>query len=254
MRRRVTILGISVLLTGLLGGLTACAPSTSFGTSAPTTPPRAAAVQSAVPTVRQIPSPPPLPERPPLKTTSELIQEMVLYSSKEDGAVLTSSGWQDLSDYICNDLAAGGAGLFTPDDVTVGLSEEAKMDLATMYLDGAIEGNCTTATKPRAPAGVTYKTDFSLALPAAFRGDLTDNDIAYSRLLREYSEELVAYGHKYNVDVSGLLAVLPDPFVGSSGSRATGGGPGGYPVACSDGWVSSSGGKQGACSHHGGIR
>lgn len=29
---------------------------------------------------------------------------------------------------------------------------------------------------------------------------------------------------------------------------------GGNTVACSDGWISHSGGKQGACSHHGGLR
>jgi len=28
----------------------------------------------------------------------------------------------------------------------------------------------------------------------------------------------------------------------------------GYVVTCADGWISHSGGRQGACSHHGGIR
>lgn len=28
----------------------------------------------------------------------------------------------------------------------------------------------------------------------------------------------------------------------------------GYQVTCADGWVSSAGGEQGACSHHGGVR
>lgn len=28
----------------------------------------------------------------------------------------------------------------------------------------------------------------------------------------------------------------------------------GYVVACRDGWLSASGGKQGACAHHGGVR
>lgn len=28
----------------------------------------------------------------------------------------------------------------------------------------------------------------------------------------------------------------------------------GYRVTCADGWVSASGGEQGACSHHGGVR
>jgi hypothetical protein len=27
----------------------------------------------------------------------------------------------------------------------------------------------------------------------------------------------------------------------------------GYPVVCADGWISNSGGIQGACSHHGGV-
>ncbi|MFC9352836.1 hypothetical protein [Arthrobacter sp. NPDC057013] len=134
--------------------------------------------------------------------------------------------------------------------------------------DGAIEGNCTTAVKPPPPPGVVYKKDFSLALPFAIQGDFTDNDIAYNKLLRIYADELVSYGGEYDVDVTGLLGALPNPFrySGSSGESghsggsssgysggSYGGGGSGYTVVCSDGWVSHSGGRQGACSHHGGI-
>ncbi len=47
--------------------------------------------------------------------------------------------------------------------------------------------------------------------------------------------------------------------VWGSGSGATGGGgpygpqSNGYEVTCADGWISHSGGRPGACSHHGGI-
>lgn len=247
MQRRISLLHAGLLVAAAVGGLVACAPSGYSGTSASVDTVSAAAVPSTAPTVHAIPPPPPPPDRPPLKTTAELIERMVLYSSKTSGAVLTSLEWQDFSDYICNDLAAGGAGLFTPESAN-GLTEAAKLDLSTMYLDGAIKGNCTTAVTPPAPPGVVYKTDFSLALPTAIRGEFTNNDIAYSKLLRAYMQELVAYGTEYHVDVSGLLDALPNPFGGSGG-----GGSSGYPVTCADGWVSQSGGRQGACSHHGGI-
>lgn len=37
-------------------------------------------------------------------------------------------------------------------------------------------------------------------------------------------------------------------------SDSNGSGGSGYQVTCADGWVSNSGGRQGACSHHGGVR
>src|SRR5664279_1086326 len=50
--------------------------------------------------------------------------------------------------------------------------------------------------------------------------------------------------------VSPHLPAVATPYVFDAG-----GGPqyNGYTVACADGWISHSGGRQGACSHHGGI-
>lgn len=67
--------------------------------------------------------------------------------------------------------------------------------------------------------------------------------IRYTQLLSTYREALLGYGKLYDVDVSELLAAIPSS-----------GGGGGYSTVCADGWVSSSGGKKGACSHHGGLR
>jgi hypothetical protein len=39
----------------------------------------------------------------------------------------------------------------------------------------------------------------------------------------------------------------------SNGGGGGGGGGNGYEVRCRDGWISHSGGIQGACSHHGGV-
>jgi hypothetical protein len=46
------------------------------------------------------------------------------------------------------------------------------------------------------------------------------------------------------------------PRASPSYAPAGAGGPqyNGYTVRCADGWISQSGGRQGACSHHGGVR
>lgn len=75
---------------------------------------------------------------------------------------------------------------------------------------------------------------------------LGENEEQYHDLLMQYIDDVSAYGRRYHVDVSYLLAAVPLSSGSSGGS--------GYNVTCADGWVSSSGGKQGACSHHGGIR
>jgi hypothetical protein len=51
---------------------------------------------------------------------------------------------------------------------------------------------------------------------------------------------------------SGFACFGLHPSAGSAGSGSYGGGSG-YTVVCRDGWVSQSGGRPGACSHHGGV-
>jgi hypothetical protein len=56
----------------------------------------------------------------------------------------------------------------------------------------------------------------------------------------------VRRGRYLSVIVSQLSSTAPSPPVIPYPGR-------GYPVVCADGWISHSGGIQGACSHHGGV-
>jgi hypothetical protein len=58
---------------------------------------------------------------------------------------------------------------------------------------------------------------------------------------------------------SSIPATAVPRYVDRGSLSGSGGGPygpqyNGYTVVCADGWISHSGGRQGACSHHGGIR
>lgn len=189
-----------------------------------------------------VPPPPPLPSRPAGKSLEEIVAGIVLVRSGQHGALLDESEWSSLSSTICSDLAAGGTGLFLSQSAAA-LPAEEQWGLVDLYLEGATQGACTDAKKPPAPAGKYYTSDMGWSVITAIRFDLDETDLEYMRLLTEYSGDLIQYGQRYNVDVSGLLAAVDVYFSNSAGS-----------VRCADGWVSSSGGKQGACSHHGGLQ
>lgn len=241
--RGVKRLGITALAAILLLPTAACTPS-GVSASRPATVETTTAVSLPKPTV---PPPPPLPQRPAGKSLAQIVEGIVLTRSEKLGAVLGPSEWQNLSSTICTDLAAGRSGLFLSNAATK-LPPEAQWDLTDLYLDGAVEGTCTSAKKPPPPAGRHYSSDMLLSVAYSLNDDLWSNDREYQRLLSDYIDDLSAYGRRYHVDVSGLMAAIPGSTGGSSGSGGSG-----YDVVCSDGWVSSSGGKQGACSHHGGI-
>lgn len=154
-----------------------------------------------------VPPPPRLPARPAGKSLEQIVAEIVLVRSKQHGAVLDESEWNSLSSTICSDLAVGGTGLFLSQSAAA-LPEEEQWDLADLYLEGATQGACTNAKKPPAPQSKYYTSDMDWSVITALRFDLDDTDLEYMRLLTEYSEDLIAYGQRYNVDVSGPLAAV----------------------------------------------
>jgi hypothetical protein len=177
-----------------------------------------------------------------MRSLELIIEDVVVARSAKMGAVLTTSEWRSLSATICRDLAAGGAGLYLS-QAAKALPPKDQWYFADLYLDGAIEGHCATAKKPPAPAGNYYRSFLARDISSLLRVELLSQDSKYEELLSQYIKDVQAYGRRYGVDVSPLLEAVP----GSSGGS-------GYDVTCADGWVSSSGGKQGACSHHGGVR
>ncbi|KRE73739.1 hypothetical protein ASG77_20910 [Arthrobacter sp. Soil762] len=187
-----------------------------------------------------------MPVRPADDTIEEIVEDTVLARSQKMGAKLSSAEWRNLRTTICDNLEAGRAGLFLSQAANA-LAPEDQWPVTDLYLDGAISGTCTTAKKPPPPIGHYYTSDVDFGIHYRLLASYKVNDIRYSGLITQYIKDVGDYGRRYGVDVSYLLDAVP-------GSPGTSGSISGYDVVCADGWVSSSGGKQGACSHHGGIR
>ncbi|MDP9694445.1 UNVERIFIED_ORG: hypothetical protein J2X79_002004 [Arthrobacter globiformis] len=169
-----------------------------------------------------------------------MIEQVVIARYKQQGLEITPAEWQSLSSAICDDLAAGGTGRLLS-DVSKAATATIQQEIADLNVDGATLSGCLDL-KPKLPTGVYSTSDLRDDLPRLTWVAYMSDEIEYSRLLTSYIEAVGEYGRRYDVDVSDLLASVP------------GSGGGGYSTVCADGWVSSSGGKQGACSHHGGLR
>lgn len=238
MRRQALALGLiaAVLLSG---AVTSCGTSVGKTISATTASP------SSAPTRPAIPPPPRPPELPPLKSTSELAANIVVQRHQAKGVAITPAESRELSKYVCGDLAAGGDGLWT-NDAAQKSEPKIQQDLAVLNRTAAISSECPGVKPPALPTGAYDSSGFHDSLSWAIRADLVSQSIDYNRLLSAYIQDVSEYGTRYHVDVSGLLAVAGGPDTGSSSGGST--------VTCIDGSTSQSGGKQGACSHHGGVR
>lgn len=241
---------VFVLLGGLALALTACSPSSATtaataatAATATTASPPPELTEPAAPPVVSTPYPlPPLPELPamPLTTVAEIVEGVVIARYEQRGVAITLTEWQDLSDYICSDLAAGGSGRWL-NDAGRTAPAEVQQELADLNLDGATLSQCSDL-EPELPPGAYSTSNISADLPLLQSVAVMEDGYEYEQLLSEYEADLMAYGRQYDVDVSGLLPSS----TGSTGS--------GYRTVCADGSVSNSGGRQGACSHHGGLR
>lgn len=191
-----------------------------------------------------LPPLPELPEVPKVRSVDERVEDLVAKDYATFGLEIESQQWQDLSDYICDDLAKGGAGLWTTPD-SQSLSPEDQYTISVLNLDGAILSSCPEGQGLSEWKSNYYGSPLSARLAYSESLELQARSLEYQKLLTRYNQQLIEYGRKYNVDTSPLLAYS------QSGGTTSGGG---YSVTCRDGTISESGGKSGACSHHGGVR
>lgn len=146
------------------------------------------------------------------------------------GLSLDKPSFDRLSKAICNDMQQGGAGLYTDGDVA-GLTESEKQNLAhTGWLIFA--QSCYSSGRTLSDAELDSIAEFLFSNMA------------------EYSARMEAAGLSTGISESGYKG---SPGSGSSGSGSSGRTGSGFTVRCNDGSYSNSGGKQGACSHHGGV-
>lgn len=205
----------------------------------------AAAVPEPVDPVRQS-SP------PAAKSKFEIVDEVMFETISAKYATfdvpLDKPTFDQLVNHICSDMRQGGAGYFTSGDVSA-LSESGKQSLArSTWL--VMATSC-------------YPKDFRWS-----ETDLEDTADFLAALAPEIERRFEAAGlnsSSSSLEPSGLESVGSGSTGYPPGSGAAGGGTGsdvsdsygsagsGYTVQCNDGSFSSSGGKRGACSWHGGV-
>lgn len=176
----------------------------------------------------------------PMTTIPEIVERVVVHRYEQRGIEITTSEWKGLAAYICSDLETGGAGRWLS-PAGQAAPAELQQELTDLSVDGATLAQCPDLV-PEQPPGTYSTSNISADIPLLQSVAIMEDGYEYEQLLAEYEYELLAYGQKYGVDVSPYL----EHSTGSTGS--------GYRVVCADGSVSHSGGKQGACSHHGGLR
>lgn len=205
---------------------------------------------------------------PPAAVTNEqqlvdLMEQLVLermqlhYSGV--GLQLSEADWDDLSGTVCDDMRAAGSGYYTTGDISTLTDEEAdriaeaawsalafqcypdSYQFTDSQMDAAVSFNASIAVEavPRAEA-----LGLDLGEPSVTTGGTAGGGIT------GYAGDSSGYGPR-NYSGGGYTNYTPQYTSPYPGGGSTGGG---YRVQCSDGSFSNSGGKQGACSHHGGVR
>lgn len=165
-----------------------------------------------------------------------LLYEQIEPKYRSAGLTLSFSDWKSLGDTICIDVRSGGDGFYTVGDVQ-NVPESTQADLAeTAYIllalacDPSIdEGYFESMSEVHVRIAPEYSRRLAAAgihMPAATE----DQDS-----MREPRNE-APYSHPQDYDYQ-------------PPSRSGGG----YRVTCRDGSFSNAGGRQGACSSHGGV-
>jgi hypothetical protein len=225
MRDRLAVVLMVVLLVS--GCSSPRGEANDYGTA--TSPPSVEPLHATKSTIKAvIPSSAPAPSAK--KTSLDVMDEMMFERVRSDyraaGLSIDQASWDRLAARICADMRNRGPGYFTIGDVT-SIAETKRQSLARSgWL--VFAGSC-------------YPDDYRLS-----DSDLDAMVDFMASQVPEYTRRLEAAG-------------LSSPDSGSSsvytGSGDTGGGSAGsgYATVCSDGTLSHAGGKQGACSWHGGI-
>lgn len=162
--------------------------------------------------------------------------ETVSAKYRAAGVPLTRIDYDHLRGRVCNDMQQRGRGYFTIGDVSR-LSESGKDTLArSMWL--VFAGSCYPADYVHSDTDMDAMVDFLAQLAPEYQRRLTAAGLA---------SPSSGGGTLYSGSSSGPSSS------GSGGYTSSGSSGAGYSTMCSDGSVSKSGGKSGACSWHGGV-
>lgn len=168
-------------------------------------------------------------------------------SAYEDAGMIapTRAELDDVSIQICENIETGGDGMYHH----VSLVRDATDELFAQALNYAFATATNCLPKGNFALGQSMSSALSKALDGSsfdYIGVLEDREKELENKEKELEDPLISTNPNgtYEIDYSQLY--LPNYGGNSSPS-------GGYPVICSDGSMSSSGGKQGACSWHGGL-
>lgn len=144
----------------------------------------------------------------------------------------------DVSVQICLDISTGGDGRFYHPSL-VDNSEDQLLAQAFNYA-------FATATTCQLKSNFELGNFMKIELSEALNGTSFDFRAVLENRLKDLEDPLLTMNSDGTYDIDYSQLYLPG-YQGEYSSR------GGYPVACSDGSMSHSGGKQGACSWHGGL-
>lgn len=186
---------------------------------------------------------------PAAKTEFEIFDEVMFETISANyaalGVPLDKPAFDRLVNHICSDMRQGGAGYFTTGDVTA-LSEPQRQSLArSTWL--VMNTSCYPKDHRWSEADLKDTASFMAdVMPELIRrhkaAGLSFSPPALEPTKQEYVDPgSTDYG-------SGSTSGTGNHVSGSYGSPGSG-----YPVQCNDGSFSSSGGKRGACSWHGGV-
>lgn len=180
-----------------------------------------------------------------LSILDDLSYERVSAKYKTYGLSLSKTAYDSLSEVVCKDMQKGGPGYYTSGDVSR-LSSSGQETLArAMWL--AFAFSCYPNSY------VHSKEDID-----AIAQVMVDDFPEYQRRMKAAGLTLPSSAPSAPYSGSGQ-SYSSSGSSGSGSSSAYGGYSGstssgsGYSVTCGDGSISGSGGKQGACSHHGGV-
>lgn len=215
-------------------------------------------------------APVPIPVAPPAQNdyerSEEIVDELTYNYVKSAyagfGQQLTPSQWEQLSNTVCDDMESGGPGLYTSGALS-GLPD-MQMDILAKASWNALATTCYPDSHPIPDVQATGARAFLIHLASFHNAQVAAEGLAVEPLDMPVVQQV--FGGSGSGTSDGYSSYGGSSSSGYAGSPGTGnsnrytspysGGSsgGGYRVQCNDGTYSNSGGKQGACSWHGGTR
>lgn len=229
------------------------APTATFATTAAEIPHQASEIQTYEPVEERAAT----SEASKEDILADLVFEEMAKRYSSAGLTLTAADWDELSTTVCNDLRVGGPGWFTSGDTSMVsdpvLDSLAEAAWAAMF--GCIPQDHVLSDEQisvigdfLAPLVPEYEAQVAAAGLEIADAPLSEPSLpAYSY---DYGGSGVDTGYDYGSDSGSSYNYRSDTSYDYDYEPGSGSG---YTVRCNDGSYSGSGGKQGACSWHGGI-